>query len=509
MKRILYHSIVFTLLLLSAGCAANYRQILDEYNHTQTTPYYQKTMDWVKSATNEIIAPPKEINTISLSTIDSATDGQSKFLTLVSELLNEEAKIAQNQIANLSPLDVMERNVSKQLEWPALGLATAIYNPAVIAAGERWKATLSQYDQASYLEGLIAEFRTFTRYLKVDAGKPLNKQMLQSYFPYPSAIALNGEMVKEQVRLAELEWQRTMRDKSVEAGLLYYELQFLARAESTTEENITLVANLLKVVEDRNAAGLAHQADIIKTQTELERQRNMLKDFQSKQRTAMAQINSLLGRDSQKPLGTPANRDEKSIKITHSQLMETAQSQRQEILGQQSIIARTSIAIRMGEVMDRPPVSQNYSLLERGMMPDASVEASAEPFGLMKKTNDRPAYAQAESYLAEMRMRLDAERTMLNQIVKETESLARSSLEELDAALRQVSLIDNIVLPLNRSTYDNMLGYYQSGSATFLDLLDAERELIRARLESHIAHRDLNQAILRLTTAAGKYMQLP
>jgi outer membrane protein TolC len=163
------------------------------------------------------------------------------------------------------------------------------------------------------------------------------------------------------------------------------------------------------------------------------------------------------------------------------------------------------VAIRLGEVMSRPLFSQGYSAFERGMMPEASEAQSRRPFGVRAKTQDRPAYAQAQSYLTEMRKRLEAERSSLQQIEAHTQGMARSILEELDVAQREVTLIQDIVLPQDLSTYRLTLTNYSTGEATFLDLLDAERALIASRLDLHESRRVLNRTSLELATIRGRF----
>jgi outer membrane protein TolC len=167
-------------------------------------------------------------------------------------------------------------------------------------------------------------------------------------------------------------------------------------------------------------------------------------------------------------------------------------------------VDRTRAAIRLGEVMNRPLASQGYSSFERTMMPEASEAESGMPYGMASKATDRPAYAQAEAFLAEMRQRKQAEQSTLDQLTAETRSMAHSWLKELDIAKREVTLVREIVLPQNRSAYETSLSGYSSDRINFLDLLDAERALINARLELDAARRDLNQTMVRYANVTGR-----
>ena len=71
-------------------------------------------------------------------------------------------------------------------------------------------------------------------------------------------------------------------------------------------------------------------------------------------------------------------------------------------------------------------------------------------------------------------------------------------------ARRAVRLVEQIILPQDRSTYETTLSNYTAGRATFIDLLDTERALIEARLDLDAARRDANRALLRLAEVAGQ-----
>ena len=398
----------------------------------------------------------------------------------------------------------LDKRLAELLDFETVALAAALRSPMVEAARQRWQATVRQFDQAEYLETLIAQFRTFTRYLDVPTGEPLNKAMAQSFFPYPSVIALKGDLVREQVRLAELDWQQTLRDTAVMAGEIYYEYQYQVRAEAATRDNAALVQDLVSVIEQRNRVGVASQADLIKIQTELERQRTMLKDLASGEHSSRAKLNGLLGRPPDSPLGPPMDKDMALPKGEEKALLEEANTLRQELSSARSRVKQMEIEIRMGEVMSRPLASQGYSLFERGMEPEASEGMPMEPYGEMRKAVDRPAYAQAEAYLAEMRKRLEAERAMLAQAEADTAALARSLTEELDIAQRGWQLASEIVLPQARSAFETTQAAYESSKMGFLDLLDSERMLVEAQLELHSARKMLNMAILNLAKVRGR-----
>jgi hypothetical protein len=489
---------------MAAGCSTHYRQALERYRKAEPVPFYEKTQEWARSANaEETVAPGAVPETIGPS--ETAANPEDALLRITAEILGVPQDKVRDAFDRMHGKEPLGRDLAGRVDWETLRFAVAYYNPAVQAARARWQATLRQYSQADFLEGLLREYKTFTRYLKVETGKPLQQEMEQDFFPYPSTIAIKGELIREQVHLAELEWQLVLRDTLLDAGNVFFDYQYQHRAEAATLANVTLLENTASVVEKRYQSGVASQADLLKAQTELDRQRNMVRDFVAYQKADAAQIVALLDLPPHTPLGKPGDNDLHYEVPSLKLVVETALAHRQEVNAEKAKAARTEIAIRLGEIMNRPLFSQGYSASERGMMPEASVEASSPTFGLRAKTSVRPAYAQAEAYLAEMRERLRGERAGVSQVEAQTEGLARTVLDNIDIAHRALKLVEDIVLPQNRTVHEIATSAYTSGNMSFLDLLDAERGVIQANLELDQSRRNQNLALLRLAAVRGVF----
>ena len=203
-------------------------------------------------------------------------------------------------------------------------------------------------------------------------------------------------------------------------------------------------------------------------------------------------------------MGQPAIRNLEIGDISEDELTSAALTNRQEVRLQEARVARSAIAIRLAEVMNRPNADQGYSRFERGTAPEASTGASVTPYGQKRKVQLQPTFAQGESYVAEMRQRLGAQSAMLDQARAKTAALAKSWSQDLEIARNQVSLIEEIVLPQSRSAYETLQSNYASGRSSFIDLLDAERALLDARLELDGAYRILNQTIIKRATVTGR-----
>ncbi len=251
---------LFVSLLILSACTTGYGPALEAWQSAAPQPYIQQTLDWTARAEQ---APATQSQ--SLSSLDSA-------LRVPSSALPSELGLPPD------PAAPPEAALSERLAWRDLTAAVTARNPGVRAARERWQATLAQFEQADYLESLVAQYRVFTRELNVEPGNRMNTGMNKEFYPYGGTLALKSAMIRADARMARLEWEMTLRDAQIQAGNAFFDYQYLDRAIVTAGENIKLAADLTDVVERQYRSGVAMQSDLLKAQTALERQRNQLKD---------------------------------------------------------------------------------------------------------------------------------------------------------------------------------------------------------------------------------------
>ncbi len=498
--------IIFGALLLS-GCTAHYRQSLRDYERGHASSFYEQTLEWAARAEGETSAtlaqPPLDLAALRLDA--EAAEPDATFLRLLSELLAEEPQALARQLEPLRDTDRLDRQLADTLSWPTLRLAVALGNPRARAAREEWQATLHQYDQAEFLEGLVGQFSAFTRYLEIDTGAAPGQPMTREFFPFPGAIAYKGQMLRQMARQAELAWQLALRESMVEAGEEFYEYQYLVRAAATVQENIELLEDLAAVMEQRYRSGLITQSQLLRVHNQLDEERNRLRDLEVCCRLAsQSRINALLGRDIDAALGLPADEDLAPWPDDFETLRRLALERNQEILVQRAGLELMSAAIRMGEIMSRPPGAAAAAAFERGMMPEAGADRMA-PSGLDPRPDaPGPAFAQAEAYLAESRRRLRADQLRLEDLERQTAATARAAFENLDIVRRRVVLLEQSILPRLETIHELSLTDFASDRIDFEELFGVESDLFANRLEAHEARRDLNLEIIRLARTAGR-----
>lgn len=254
-----------------------------------------------------------------------------------------------------------------------------------------------------------------------------------------------------------------------------YARQFQASGQiRILRETLSLLDAIERLVLTRYGVGLVPQQDALRAQSELTSVKIELVEAERRRRDNAAKLNALLARDGDAPLAEPAQLPPAPARISYKSLLEQIRTRSPEVARE-----------RFGVVAAQK--SRELTWLNR--YPDFAV-------GL---TNNRPYNAQSNWELMvgvtiplqqssrraqerEAERRLDAAQTRV--LAAETRLAGRlgETLAAFEASRDKARLLKNTLLPQARATFEAAQSGYESGRVNFNTLIDAERQILRARL---------------------------
>ena len=135
-------------------------------------------------------------------------------------------------------------------------------NLSIQARLQEAKATLSRYDQVSFLDDTMAQYASF-------AGKPASAN-----FPFPGLLSLKGSIIDSTVESSRLNLIKSIQDVLTEARIAYYELQFAQQENRLVMKK----SDLLRALKDQMGDSFESQNTdlevIVKVDVDIEKQRN-------------------------------------------------------------------------------------------------------------------------------------------------------------------------------------------------------------------------------------------
>lgn len=248
------------------------------------------------------------------------------------------------------------------------------------------------------------------------------------------------------------------------------------RAWRINEELGSVLAGLGEIARARYATGLAPQQDAIRAQSERTMLATELAALEAERHHAVARLNVALGRAAEAPLAPP-----KSLPALPAKAADSARLR-------ESLIARNPQLA--GAAAQIAAATRNEELVAKNRYPDLTVGVAPIQAGtrfnnwdLMFEINipfQQESRRAQEREAASLRRAAEARR----------EAIANDLLGELgqswmsfDAATRQLSILRDALLPQAQITFESAMASYQNGKVDFATLLDAQRQIRRARLD--------------------------
>ena len=257
-----------------------------------------------------------------------------------------------------------------------------------------------------------------------------------------------------------------------------YAQYYLAAANvRLTQEILDLMARLEQVAQARYASGLVAQQDAIRAQLEQTAMRSELIALDNEKRQLRVRLNTLLARDAAAPLAEPQSpRPLPALTVLDSSAL--ASRARNANPSLQAEEARLRGAEKNRELTRR----NRYPDFQVGVVP-TQVGSRITTWGVMVEMNiplqqssRRAQEREAEALVGAARSRSEA---VANQLLGEL----GESLAGIEAAKRSETLVATQQLPQAELSFRSALAAYENGKVDFATLLDAQRQIRKARLD--------------------------
>lgn len=414
--------------------------------------------------------------------------------------------------------------LSTPLERGELIQAVLARNPGITAARRAWEAALARVPQATSLEDPTVSY-SFAPQSVVGADSPFGHVVrLGQKIPYPGKRRLRADIARAEAdgtheRVAEA----NLRLATL-ASNLYDELWHADRALAVTREHIDLLALYQQIATTRYAAGIAPQQAPIQAEVEGAHLLHRQTVLRTARRVATARINALLHRESGasvpspplvldigKPPRAEANMhgllapkpaelpspELTSTTLTSTAVTSMALANRPEIAQRQAAIEARRAAVDLEKLRLRPDFEPTAAYNSMWRNPDHRWQIGVSLRVPLWRKGIRARIAEAQAKLGESESALEAAEDTVQAEVE-------IALAELEQAHHVLRLYRNRVLPASRDQIAAARAAFESGTASMLALIDAERSLLMAELSYLDAVAAASRARAQLDHATGR-----
>ena len=380
------------------------------------------------------------------------------------------------------------------------------WNPGLKSAREKIRAVLEQYPQAAYLENVLRQYNAFTKQLDTKVGPTRHKEMVAMKFPFPDTLALKGQIITEDVLIAQKEFEIALRNLVTEIKLAYYDYLFVVEATRINEENQKLLQQMIAIAQAKFRVGQGKYSNVITAQVELSKLAEAIITLEQQRETIIARLNTLLNASVDLPLGAPVPVEEERVTLTLADLYALAVEKRQEIQKQKLAISKMNLMVEMAKQMTYPDPTLGASYFENRAMTDLK-HTKKMPMTFSTQRTLNPAnsawFGHRNSYIHEMDVRIEAMAHKIAELESNLRFVVKKHHFGMETANRSIRLYRQTLLPQARQALDAANTAYQAAQIDFLSFLDAQRTLLKLKIEEQRALRDYRQHLAQLEQAVG------
>ena len=419
----------------------------------------------------------------------------------------------------------------------------ALNNPGLEAAFYRWKAALERVPQVRSLPEPRFTYRYFIKEVETRVGPQQQAVALQQTFPWFGKLGLREDMATQAAHAAKKYYDAAKLNLFYRVKNAYYDYYYLGRTIAVVRENRDLVKYLEEVARTKYKAAAAGHPEVIRAQVELGKLEDRLQTLLDLQEPTVARLNAALNRPIDESLPWPTVLPEEQIVATNEEIFawlrrvnpqvqaldhEIAKEQHSVDLAKRDYFPDITLGLEYTDVgsarrmpgagLRNPATLRGLSRLGGGMGDIVDVYAVGNGFLPQTRPSDsgqdiwaitlslnvpiwREKYAAGQReararHLATMRARTERQNSL--------EAEVRQVLYDFRDAERKINLYRDTLVPKARQSLKATDASFRSGTAGFMDVVDAQRVLLDFQLSYERALTSLAQRLAELEMLVGR-----
>ena len=322
---------------------------------------------------------------------------------------------------------------------------------------------------------------------------------IEQRFPLSGVRGYRRASAQADAQRAQALADGTELDVVLDAQRNFFMLLERRRMQRVLDEQLRLAQQLVDVSSRRYANGLGPQADVLRAEVEVARQRGKKEALAAQVRAAEAMMNASLGRAPQQAVPELVYVPSRDMPIDPNTAVERAIANRPELVAGEAEVRRAAAETEVMRSMYKP-----MAMIRVGR---ASTMAEG-PGGMIMIGVSVPIWRERlRAGVAEgraMQRMADADLTAMRLMV---EAEATSAREAVSAALTLMVVLEDEVIPRAHAAAEAALAGYSSGQGTLVAVIESSRALWEVQEEQVMAHTALGEARARLDRAIGTSRQ--
>lgn len=361
-------------------------------------------------------------------------------------------------------------------------------NPTLKAERAYWEAMKERIPQArAWGDPRLGFDQRVARFVSVPANSFTDeKLMAEQTMPISGRNRLRGDAAAAEAGGALADWRRKQLDAVARARAAYFRLANSYKQLELNRKNSDLLKQFSEISRAKLEAGQRSQADVLSADTELAKLDEAQFDFQREISAAQTELNVLMDRPPESPLGRPGEMAFQPVDLSLADLEGLALANRPELVMAQRKVEAAAAKLKEAQ---RAWIPEPSVRIEGDRYNGASQVVSELDAGFsidlpwFNRSKYRAAIRENERMLESARRELDAVRN-------ETLGMVVDQFHKVETFHHHTELYQAKLLPLSHESVNAQRAGYESDKASFLEILTAQQTArdIETMYWDHLMH---------------------
>jgi len=374
-------------------------------------------------------------------------------------------------------------------------------NPAIKEAENRWRAAVQRVRQANaWDDPRIAGDSRVRRFVDVPPNAFMDQSAtVEQLIPITGKNLVRGRAATAEAMSIFEEVRRAELNVIAKARASFFRLENAHEQLEINSKNLVSLRQIADISRSKYETGVESAANVLVAETDYSKLLETRRDLERSLSDAQSQLNTLMNRDAFAPIGTPTAANINEANLSLSSLRAITLAQRPEVN-----MARAKIDTEKSKLqLARRAWIPDPALMVKGQRYNDTSQAVSELDAGVSFTVPWVNPVKYSAGVREARENVGAAEQGLDREQKEALRLLRDQLEKIETAHHHVELFRDKLVPQARQAFEATRLSYESGKATFLDWISAQRNLrdIEATGREHLA--DYQVAVAELEAIVG------
>src|SRR6266480_2995161 len=382
-------------------------------------------------------------------------------------------------------------------------------NPAIKEAESRWQAAIHRVRQANaWDDPRIAGESRVRRFVDIPPNAFMDQTLaIEQLIPITGKNLVRGRAAAAEALSVFEEVRRVQLDVIAKARATYFQLANAYDQLEINNKNLTSLKQIADISRSRYETGLESAANVLVAETDYSKLQEARRDLERNLSDAQSQLNALMNRDAFAPLSTPSTATVNHAHLAVSRLHAITLAQRPEVQMARAKIDAEKSKLQLAQRAWIP----DPAVMVKGQRYNDAAEAVSELDAGVSFTVPWVNPGKYSAGVREARANLAAAEQGLDREQKEALRLLRDQLAKVETFHHHVELFRDKLVPQAEQAFEATRLSYESGKATFLDWISAQRNLrdIEAMGRDHLTHYQVAVAELEAVIGADIYSPAP